>query len=171
MINIRRASCFDIDAVMPVISSAQKYLADQEIDQWQDDFPNRDVIMHDIVSAEAYVLTDGKDIAGYFVLYAPPEPVYEALENGSWLYKGDNYSAMHRVAISENYRGQGLAHIIYNKCEERSVELGYDSLRVDTHPDNKIMRHMAESHGFMECGIVFYPGNLKRIAFEKVLGK
>lgn len=171
MINIRRASEADIDAIMPVITEAQKYLAAREIDQWQDDFPNRDVIMHDIVSEEAYVLTDGDNIAGYFVLYAPPEPVYEVLENGSWLNKGDNYGAMHRVAISDSYRGQGLAHMIYNKCEARSVELGYDSLRVDTHPDNKIMRHMAESHGFKECGIVFYPGNLKRIAFEKLIGK
>ncbi|MBQ7821510.1 MAG: GNAT family N-acetyltransferase [Clostridia bacterium] len=169
MIKIKRASLDDIDAIMPVIKNAQEYLAAQNIDQWQNDFPNRGVVENDIKTAEAYILDDNGRVAGYFVLYAPPEPVYDDLDGGSWLYSGENYGAMHRVAISGDYRGQGLAHMIYDKCEARSRELGYASLRVDTHPENKIMRHMAESHGFGECGYVYYYGNMQRIAFEKLL--
>ncbi len=169
MISVRAATPADVDAIMPVIHDAQRYLGAQCIDQWQDDFPNRSVIENDIACAEAYIIDDDGKVAGYFVLYAPPEPVYQHIEDGKWIYSGDNYGAMHRVAISDGYRGRGLAHMIYDKCEERSRELGYTSLRVDTHPDNRIMRHMAQSHGFLECGFVYYPGELKRIAFEKVL--
>lgn len=171
MPTIRRACERDTDDIMKVIASAQEYLARQNIDQWQDGFPNRSVIKQDRENAEAYVLTEGELIVGYFALYAPPEPVYENITNGKWLLDGDNYAAMHRVAITGELRGRGLAHLIYDKCEERSRELGYSSLRVDTHTDNKIMRHIAESHGFSECGTVYYPGELKRIAFEKLLEK
>lgn len=168
MLTIRRADICDADNILSVIDSAKKYLKAQGIDQWQDGFPSRSVIESDITSAEAYVLED-EDIAAYFVLYEPPEPVYAMIENGNWVYDGENYCAMHRVAVSEEYRGRGLAHTIYRKAEERARELGYASIRVDTHHDNKIMRHMAQSHGFTECGTVYYPGNLKRIAFEKLL--
>ena len=169
MITVRAATNADIDSIMPVINQAQGFLAFQNIDQWQDDFPNRSVVEKDINSAEAYLLESDGKIAGYFVLYAPPEPVYANLEDGSWINDTDSYGAMHRVAISDEFRGKGLAKIIYDTCEKRSRELGYRSLRVDTHPDNKIMRHLATAHGFGECGYVYYPGNLKRIAFEKLL--
>ncbi len=169
MITVRRAYDCDIDNVMAVIRSAQKYLKSQGIDQWQDGYPNREAIEADIKNAEAYVLSDGSDVAGYFAIYTIPEPVYDHIEDGCWLSYSGNFAAMHRVCISQDYRGQGLAHMIYDYAEKRSSELGRDSLRVDTHHDNKIMRHMAESHGFRACGTVYYPGNLKRIAFEKLL--
>lgn len=154
---------------MAVVRSAQQYLKKQGIDQWQDNYPTREIIEADINTAEAYVLDDDGHVAGYFAVYTADEPVYEYLEGGCWLLQSKNFAAMHRVCISHEYRGKGLAHMIYTYAAERAHELGRDSIRVDTHHDNKIMRHMAESHGFVACGTVYYPGNLKRIAYEKLL--
>lgn len=169
MIQVRCATNSDIDSIMSVVKSAQEYLKNQGINQWQDGYPNREAIETDVNTAEAYVLDDNGKIAGYFAIYTENEPVYDYLEGGEWLSDTRNHAAMHRVCISGNYRGQGLAHMIYTYATERAEALGRDSLRVDTHHDNKIMRHMAESHGFVACGSVYYPGNLKRIAFEKLL--
>jgi GNAT superfamily N-acetyltransferase len=169
MLKIRRAKLLDIDGIMPIIYNAQKYLAAQDIDQWQNSFPNENVIKNDIQNAEAYVICDGETLAAYFAFFTPPEPAYKNIENGRWLIDTENYCAMHHVAVSGDYRGRGLAHMIYKKCEERAREGGFDSLRVDTHEDNKIMRHTAEANGFVYCGVVYYNENMKRIAFEKSL--
>lgn len=169
MITTRRAKICDVENIMTVIKEAQKYLSEQNIDQWQDDFPNADVIAADISKDTGYVFENDGKIVGFFAFYDPPEPVYAHLEDGQWLNNTDSYGAIHRVAVSKECRGMGLGHRIYEECIDFAKERGYASIRVDTHPNNKIMRHTAESHGFKLCGVVYYPGKLKRIAFEKLL--
>ncbi len=171
MVEIKRASYDNLEGIMSVIESGREYLAKQNIDQWQDNYPNIEVIKNDLDNVEAYILADGDNVAGYFTFCAPPEPQYEVIDDGKWLNDTDNYASMHHVVISSAYRGKGLAHKIYRFCENRARECGYLSLRVDTHSDNKIMRHTAEKNGFAFCGTVYYYGILKRIAFEKLLEK
>ena len=169
MITTRPANINDLEGVMKVIREAQAFLAEQKIDQWQNDFPNPDVITSDISKNTGHVFEKDGEIIAFFAFCPPPEPVYSILEGGSWLNNTDNYGAIHRVAVSSACRGTGIGHLIYEEAIRMSVERGYASVRVDTHPDNKIMCHTAKSHGFEPCGTVYYPGNLKRIAFEKLL--
>ena len=169
MITTRPATLDDLDGVMKVIREAQAFLAEQNIDQWQNDFPNPTVITSDISKNTGNVIEQDGEIVAFFAFCPPPEPVYADLEGGKWLNETENYGAMHRVAVSNACRGSGIGHLIYEEAIAKSLERGYASVRVDTHPDNKIMRHIAESHGFVLCGTVYYPGNLKRVAFEKLL--
>ena len=46
----------DIDSVMNIIRQAQEYFKIQGINQWQDNYPNPDVINSDIAKGESYVL-------------------------------------------------------------------------------------------------------------------
>lgn len=169
MITTRQANIGDLEGVMKVIREAQAFLAEQNIDQWQNDFPNPAVITSDITKNTGHVFEKDGEIVAFFAFCPPPEPVYAVLEGGSWLNDTDNYGALHRVAVSSSCRGSGIGHLIYEEAIRMSRERGYASVRVDTHPDNKIMRHTAESHGFELCGTVYYPINMKRVAFEKLL--
>lgn len=169
MLEIRRASLCDLDKITDIISSAREYLAEQNIDQWQDFFPSPDIIADDIENKEAYVIVSGDNTCAYFAFFAPPEPAYKVIYGGKWLVDTENYAAMHHIAISKKYRGLGLAHIIYAKCEELARNAHYASLRVDTHEDNRIMRHCAEKNGFVYCGTIYYNETTKRLAFEKRL--
>ncbi len=169
MLTIRRAVTLELDNIMEVIHDAQKYLAYQNINQWQDNFPSSEIIKNDVENAEAYVIAENGEIGAYFSFFAPPEPAYENIYDGRWQLDTQNYAAMHRIAISSRFRGKGLAHLIYDKCESLAREYRYDSLRVDTHKDNKIMQHLAKSHGFVYCGVIYYGEANPRIAFEKSL--
>lgn len=42
------------------------------------------------------------------------------------------------------------------------------SLRADTHADNKIMQHLLEKNGFARCGIIHVEDGTPRVAYQKL---
>jgi RimJ/RimL family protein N-acetyltransferase len=46
---------------------------------------------------------------------------------------------------------------------------GKNSLRIDTHEGNVVMRRMLEKQGFTHCGTIYLANGDKRVAYEKVL--
>jgi len=66
----RIAKISDIDRIMDIIRQAQEYLKEKGVEQWQDNYPNFDVIKDDIEKRKGYVLEkDGKVIATVAVSY------------------------------------------------------------------------------------------------------
>ena len=43
--NLVKATKKDLTSIMAIIGDAQEYLKDQNIDQWQNDYPNTDIII------------------------------------------------------------------------------------------------------------------------------
>ena len=43
-----------------------------------------------------------------------------------------------------------------------------ESLRADTHVDNKVMQHLLESEGFTRCGIIHVEDGTPRIAYQRL---
>ena len=78
MIEIRKTSLCDIDSLMPIFNEARATIAALGIDQWQNGYPNQEVIGADLKKAQSYcVLSDG-EIVGTFALIDDGEP--EVLE-------------------------------------------------------------------------------------------
>ena len=57
----------------------------------------------------------------------------------------------------------GVASDIINWCLEHC-----ESLRADTHADNKIMQHILEKNGFTKCGIIHVADGTPRIAYQRL---
>ena len=53
---IREATYDDVDAIMEVVAEAQLSLRELGIDQWQDGYPSRDVILRDVELGVGHVL-------------------------------------------------------------------------------------------------------------------
>ena len=43
-----------------------------------------------------------------------------------------------------------------------------ESLRADTHADNKAMQHLLEKNGFTRCGIIRVEDGTPRIAYQRM---
>ena len=57
----RKTNINDLPEVMKIIKEAQSYFKEQGIDQWQNNYPNEEVIKNDIKNNHSYVLVkDGK---------------------------------------------------------------------------------------------------------------
>ena len=169
--NARPAEMRDFDSIMTVISQARAAIARLGIDQWQDGYPEPEVITGDIESGIGWVFeTEGK-IAGYMVPLADPEPIYDQLA-GKWLQNDAPYLTVHRMAIGDGYRGTGLSMQMFAHAENLAKEKHLLSVRADTHTGNIAMRKLLAKCGFTYVGDVRYPvtaGDPIRVAYEKIL--
>ncbi|MBE6647284.1 MAG: GNAT family N-acetyltransferase [Ruminococcaceae bacterium] len=171
MIEIRKTEARDLEALMPLFDEARGTIAQLGIDQWQNGYPNRAVILADIERSQSYcVLIDG-EICGTFALITDGEPTYNEIFDGEWLTgdSRDQYFAIHRVAISVKCRGKGVSTEIINYCADKAKKANKTSLRIDTHRGNVVMRKMLEKHGFIHCGTIYLESGDERVAYEKIL--
>lgn len=71
---IRLAFPNEVDAIMQVMEDAKKCLADAGSDQWQNGYPNADVIIDDIISGQAYVALEEGELASWRVRVSSLSP-------------------------------------------------------------------------------------------------
>ena len=97
-------------------------------------------------------------IVAYFALLPSPEPTYDVID-GAWL-TDEPYGVIHRMASYPDIHG--IFSTIIDYAASR-----YTHLRIDTHRDNRIMRHLIEKHGFTYCGIIWLEDGAERLAYER----
>ena len=151
---------------MEIVKQAQEYFKSQGIDQWQNNYPNDEVINNDINNGESYVMLDGDDIVATTVISFAKEKSYENILDGKWITNGD-YGVIHRIAVENAHKGKGLSHKIIKYAEEVCKQNNIHSIKVDTHEDNILMQSLLKKNGFEYCGIVYLEDGGKRVAFEK----
>ncbi|WP_349641609.1 GNAT family N-acetyltransferase [Eupransor demetentiae] len=151
---MRRAKARDMDTIVSILQSAKGYLKAQGIDQWQSDYPNHETIQTDMDNHQAFVLICGDEVAGYAAAFEGEDPIYTALEDGSWLVDGHDYASLHRVAISDKFRGQKLAARFMTALISYFYAQGARDFRIDTHPGNLPMQKVIANNGFEKRGTV-----------------
>ena len=156
---IRPATAADIPAVLPVFEAAKAIMrADGNHEQWgAPGFPGDALLLHDIARGGGYVI-EKDSIVAYFALLPSPEPTYDYID-GAWL-TDEPYGVIHRNASYPDVHG------IFSAIIDFSAER-YRHIRIDTHRDNRIMRHLIESAGFTYCGIIWLPDGTERLAYER----
>nr|WP_295871966.1 GNAT family N-acetyltransferase [uncultured Chitinophaga sp.] len=167
-LEFRKATTADADQIWQILEKAIARRKAEGSDQWQDGYPNPAVVAHDIANDHGYVLTAGDKIAGYVALLINDEPAYTDIK-GKWLTDGD-FVVYHRVAISDDFLGQGLAQKMLQHIEDYARDNHISSVRADTNFDNAGMLRIFEKLGYVYCGEVFFR-DAARKAFEKVLDK
>ena len=183
-VNIRKTALSDLDALMEIFNEARKTIAALGIDQWQDGYPNLEVIEEDVEKgyshcAELFSDDGTSPVRATFALVGDGDICYDKIVDGNWLTDAGTsalgadigYLAIHRVAISVVCRGCGIASQIMAFAANYARSLGKKSMRIDTHEGNVVMRKMLEKQGFIHCGTIFLANGDKRVAYEKVLEK
>ena len=160
---IRLAFPNEVNAVMKVIEDAKKALAQSGSYQWQNGYPNADIIIDDIISGQAYVALEEGDVIAYAAVTRSPESTYDAIYEGKWQGGESEYLVFHRIAVAAANQGQKVAPTFLEGLLE-----GFDYLdfRSDTHAENKIMQHIFEKLGFQQVGKV--PVDGERLAYQKI---
>ena len=164
----RKARITEIPQIWDILQNAILRRKKDGSEQWQDGYPNPEVIENDIKKEAGFVLTNENTIIGYVAVIINDEPAYTAIQ-GKWL-SNEDFVVFHRVAIAEDYLGKGLSKVILNFIEDFALSKQIYSLKADTNFDNLAMLHLFEKLGYQYCGEVFFRGSARK-AFEKVLDK
>ncbi len=147
---IRNSKNQDIKDIMTLIHQAQTYFKDNNIDQWQDGYPDDKQIEDDIKKQCSYVLDDGKVIGTMY--FAIEDDENYASIHGQWLTHNQEYAVIHRIVVDNSYKGHGLAKQLLDyaiiECQNKNIH----SIRIDTHQDNLSMQRFLTKNGFILCG-------------------
>lgn len=166
-LSIGKAVLEDIDAIWKILEQAILKRKEEGSNQWQDGYPNIDVIRNDIYNNCGYVVKiNNTEIIAYAAISDKEESAYNELE-GEWLT--DNpYIVIHRLAVSQENKIKGLGTWIMQEAENIALSKNITSIKVDTNFDNVGMLRVFEKLGYKFCGEVQYRGD-KRNAFEKII--
>jgi GNAT superfamily N-acetyltransferase len=164
--SFRKATLNETPQIWEILKDAIARRKRDGSDQWQNGYPSVTSIEMDIAKDTAYVLIDGDTIIGYCAVLVNDEPEYANIK-GKWLTNGD-FVVYHRVAISENYLGRGLAQKMLRCIEDIAIAKNIKSIKADTNYDNIGMLRIFEKLGYAYCGEVTFRGSSRK-AFEKVL--
>lgn len=171
-IYLRRAQLQDLPAIMKIIDDAKELLKKNGSPQWQNGYPNQETLTQDIAMQTNWVLINDNKVVATATLQLTPEPTYRNITQGQWQQPDEPYATIHRVAISSNYRGQGLSKLLFSNLLTVGQMQGIKNFRVDTHRSNKAMQHIAENFNFKKRGIIKVndQNDPERLAYELNLG-
>lgn len=157
---IRRAETADLPAIMQLVVSAKAIMRENgNKNQWGDGYPSESIITEDIKSDCCRIIMQGDTAVGSFVLKPGPDPTYNIIYDGQWI---DNtpYYVIHRITSREDVHG------IFGEILKYSFSISHN-IRIDTHKENAIMRHLLEKNGFIYCGIIHIANGDERVAYQK----
>jgi len=163
---LRKAQIPEAEIIWQILQQAIERRRKDGSNQWQDGYPNQEVVKTDISLGKGYVLEREGKIAAYAALVFNDEPAYDEIE-GNWL-TNDDFMVIHRVAVSDDFLGKGIAVLLFQKLEDFAKENQVFSIKVDTNFDNLAMLHILEKLNYLYCGEVYFRGSARK-AFEKVL--
>ena len=168
----RRAEERDLKAMCQITQQAKDQLKRLGVSQWQKgEYPSWEVWERDIKNGMAWLAVEGEQVLGVFAFQTTPDVSYGVIE-GAWL-TDTPYASMHRVCVSDDSKGKGVAGAMFRHGFAMAKELGFASLRIDTHPENIPMQRALGKAGFVRCGqIILQDGEESgdaRVAFEYIL--
>ena len=168
----RRAEEADLPAILAIADEAKAFLAAQGLDQWQHGYPAEEDFRRDIERGDGWLFTADGNPAGYLCISRRSEAAYTAIE-GEWLSCAGPYLTIHRIMVSDAYRGKGIASEMISLADDFARAYCCAGVRIDTAPGNEPMRAMLRKNGFETCGTIRLVGGVDdgalRIALEKLV--
>ena len=161
---IRPARPEDLPRMLAIYARARAFMAETgNPRQWGPRaWPPESLLSEDIAAGRSYLCEkDGQTVGVFCYLFGEDiDPTYRVIEDGAWSFSRP-YGVVHRIA-SDGTPGVGTF------CLTQALEWsGY--LRIDTHPDNRVMQNLLAKLGFRRCGVIhIVEDNDPRVAFDKI---
>lgn len=166
-LNLRQANLSDADRIWEILQQAIQKRKEEGSEQWQNGYPNLDVVENDISNGFGYIIENVDNlIIGYVAIIDEIEPAYTAIE-GKWL-NDDSYIVIHRLAVAQDIKIKGLGTWAMDEIEKIAITKKIQNIKVDTNFDNIGMLRVFEKLGYHYCGEVYFDGSARK-AFQKVI--
>lgn len=169
MVNIdfRNAKLLDFENIKDMFQKAIKRMNEIGIDQWDELYPNEDVIKYDIEKKQMYVGYMNKILVSAAVLNQQQEPEYKGIE---WKYNEGEICVIHRLCVHPYTQGQGIGKSTILFIEKTALTLRYDYIRLDVFSNNPFALSLYNSLGYEYSGdVIFRKGKFH--CFEKALSE
>lgn len=176
MLNVRRTTAADLDAVMDFYTCMIDEMRGTDFDiMWKhDEHPSHAFLRESTEKGCTIIgLTADGEIASSLVVDHECAPGYEKVAWHDPQAPLEEVGIMHAVATRPHHHGKGFARQIVNAAIDLSREQGLRALRLDTLPNNFRGQSLYDACGFTCVGTysIFYEdlGTIDLVMYEYVL--
>jgi ribosomal protein S18 acetylase RimI-like enzyme len=154
----------NLNEVMIIIKNVIADMNEKGINQWDDVYPNMEIITNDIESNTAFGYFDENMLVGYIALNENYSPEYDLL---NWKSSG-NPLIIHRLSVAPQNQGKGIAKKCIRFAEEYAKKYNFKSIRLDAFSDNPGALRLYENLNYEKAGTITFRKGIF-VCFEKLI--
>ena len=164
---IRKAEISDLENIMLMYKSCVSGMIENGIDQWDESYPNTEVIMEDLIAQTYFVAIEHEIIIAGINIDQNQDDTYLALD---WTDKENQFLVVHRLAVKVEFWNDGIGKSLMIFTENLVIEKGLNSIRLDTYSGNPKAMEFYRRLGYSELGTIdLKPNKDKYHCFEKII--
>lgn len=148
-IRIRKAAMDDLHNICSVFEKAILVMNENKILQWDERYPNQEIIRDDILKSQMYLGEIENQIACIFVLNQQYDPEYE---NGNWKYLESSFMVIHRLCVNPKFQRQGVGTKTMQIIENMLKTSGSKAIKLDAFSQNPYALQMYQKLGYTKVG-------------------
>ena len=154
MIKIELARTNELDRIKCIAEACAKDMINNNIFQWNENYPSKDVFKDDIENNSLYVCKSGSMVIGCIMLCSEKDKVYKDV---NWLTKDYKNLYLHRLAVDPSFQKNGIGRLLMDFVEKYAKNNKYKSIRLDTFSKNKRNNKFYRSRKYVQLDDVFFP--------------
>ncbi|WP_151736655.1 GNAT family N-acetyltransferase ['Paenibacillus yunnanensis' Narsing Rao et al. 2020] len=163
--DIRQAASGEIAEIMELIAACVQVMQAGGSDQWDETYPNQEILLADIAAGTLYAYFLDGAVAGILVLDEHQSEQYREIQ---WPQNEGTYLVMHRLAVHPEAQGKGIARKLITFAEQLARKKGYTGIRLDTYSKNTPALALYKGMGYELRGEVKVSGRTAGFpVFEK----
>tara|TARA_B100001250_G_scaffold162198_1_gene139305 strand:- start:185 stop:688 length:504 start_codon:yes stop_codon:yes gene_type:complete len=164
---IRIAKKSDLGNIMRMYNSCVNGMIKNGIDQWDESYPNREIISEDINSKTYYILDIQEQVVGGINIDNNQDPTYL---NINWRDNSNAFLVVHRLAVKEEFWNKKIGKSLMLFAEKLVIEKQLKSIRLDTYSGNPKAMEFYIQLGYTELGTInLKPNKNEYYCFEKII--
>ena len=164
---IQKAKISEIGDIMLMYKSCVEGMLANNIDQWDESYPNKDIIMQDLIAQTYFIVIEHNIIIAGINIDQNQDKTYLPLE---WKDKKNQFLVVHRLAVKEFFWGKGIGKSLMIFTEKLAIKKGLNSIRLDTYSGNPKAMNFYKRIGYNEVGTInLKPNKNKYHCFEKII--
>jgi GNAT superfamily N-acetyltransferase len=158
---IRPAESNDLGKIAELAKIVREDMIKHGLNQWVGNYPAYDNFYQDFSANGLFVYLLDDTIIGSVTIFVENEVAYKEV-----IWETKKALVVHRILVDPKLQGHGYGKDLLNYAINLGIELGFEAIKIDTHPDNIKMQKMLKSLGFQYRG---YLASINRLAYELVL--
>ena len=139
----------DLDRIFRLFSDAIAEMNRLSIPQWDELYPDREILREDISKNQLFLGMEGEDIASVYVLNSDCDEEYE---NGAWQYPNASFCVIHRLCVNPKFQNRGIGNLTMRHIEGRAHKEGFETVRLDAFTLNPFALKMYDRLGYSIVG-------------------
>lgn len=146
---IRKAEFADLNTIVDIFKDAIKKMDENNIYQWDEIYPNEEILQQDILENQMYVGIKDNIIVSAAVVN---DEFDEEYKDGNWQYDNSKFAIVHRLCVNPIYQNQRIGKDTMIMIESLLLKKGVQSIRLDAFSQNPNALSMYETLGYKKVG-------------------